>query len=211
MLSFLWYLISPYPIFQLHALPCPPLDSWVLQPQTWLMVDLEKCSSAGSGTEGHFVGSDDISWEIRLIYWWYFWKWCWISNCVHGFDPKLHVWGWQLQKIHITLQNPLNRRLWPSPRSIAKPWCTLKNGSQKKTQNLDLLFFKWVSELDKNLLKRPNEHYQFVIVWFRGFSSAQPHAFQTREDQTIQLEPQKVHFEKTHFRNRILMLEFFDK
>ena len=27
-----------------------------------------------------------------------FWKWCWISNCVHGFNQKLHVLGWQFQK-----------------------------------------------------------------------------------------------------------------
>ena len=53
------------------------------------MVDLDKCSSAGSGTEGRFVGSDE--------FWVYFWKWCWMSNCVHGFDPKLQVWGWPLQ------------------------------------------------------------------------------------------------------------------
>ena len=58
----------------------------------------KKISSGGSGTEERFVDSDDILQELRISSWWYFWKWCWIRNCVHGFDPKLHVWGENCKK-----------------------------------------------------------------------------------------------------------------
>ena len=46
---------GPYPLLQ------PGVLQSTLQPQTWLMVDLDKFSSAGSSTEGRFVASDDIS------------------------------------------------------------------------------------------------------------------------------------------------------
>ena len=46
----------------------------------------------------------------------------------------------------------------------AIPWFTLKNGSQKRTQNLDLHFFKWVAEPDRKLLNLPDLHYTTLFA-----------------------------------------------
>ena len=65
--TYLWYLISLYSIFQLQALPSAMVWSSPVNLEVSDMTkNQEKFSSAGSCTEGSFVGSDDISLELEI-------------------------------------------------------------------------------------------------------------------------------------------------
>ena len=54
------------------------------------MVDLEKFSSAGGGTEGGSVGRDDILWELGIRM---FFEMTMNKLLCAWFDSKLHIWG----------------------------------------------------------------------------------------------------------------------